>query len=146
MEYILLLVVAAIIVLPAVLIGKRILTGKKAKYAMIFNVAAILAICGLTIAGPLGGIVLAAGGAAGTAEIAALLAASGNAFIGAGLAVGLACVGAGIAVASSASTAISAMTENSSIMGRALIFVALGEGIAIYGLLIAIQIINKIPL
>ena len=50
------------------------------------------------------------------------------------------------AVASSASTAISAMTENSSIMGRALIFVALGEGIAIYGLLIAIQIINKIPL
>lgn len=148
MEYILLLAVAAIIILPAVLIGKRILTGKKAKFAMLFNVAALLVICGLTVVGPLGSMALAAGeaaGAASVAEIATLIAASGNAFIGAGLAVGLACVGAGIAVASSASTAISAMTENPGIMGKALIFVALGEGIAIYGLLIAIQILNNIP-
>jgi len=145
MEYILLLVVAAIIVLPAVLIGKRILTGKKAKVAMLCNIAAVALICGLVVGGPLANVALAAGEASAVANVAALLAASGNAFIGAGLAVGLACVGAGIAVASSASTAISAMTENSSIMGKALIFVALGEGIAIYGLLIAIQILNKIP-
>ena len=112
---------------------------------MICNVSALALVCVLTIAGPLANVALAAGQVSNLETVATILAASGNAFIGAGLAVGLACVGAGIAVASSSSTVVSAMTENPSMMGKGLIFVALGEGIAIYGLLIAIQILNKIP-
>lgn len=66
------------------------------------------------------------------------------ALIGAGVATGLACVGAGIATGSAASAAIGAVSENSDMMGKALIFVAMSEGIAIYGLLIAFMILNQV--
>ena len=66
------------------------------------------------------------------------------ALIGAGLATGLACVGAGIATGSAASAAIGAVSENDKMMGKALIFVAMAEGIAIYGLLIAFMILNQV--
>jgi len=66
------------------------------------------------------------------------------ALIGAGLATGLACVGAGIATGSAASAAIGAVSENENMMGKALIFVAMAEGIAIYGLLIAFMILNRV--
>ena len=49
----------------------------------------------------------------------------------------------GIAVASAASAAIGAMSENEKIMGKTLIFVALAEGIALYGLVISILILNS---
>ena len=51
-------------------------------------------------------------------------------------------IGGGIAVASAASAAIGAMSENEKIMGKTLIFVALAEGIALYGLVISIMIIS----
>jgi len=66
------------------------------------------------------------------------------ALIGAGVATGLACVGAGIATGSAASAAIGAVSENDNMMGKALIFVAMAEGIAIYGLLIAFMILNSV--
>ena len=47
-------------------------------------------------------------------------------------------------VAAAAPAAIGAFSENDNNFGKALIFVALGEGVAIYGLLISILIINKI--
>ena len=62
----------------------------------------------------------------------------------AGLSVGGACLGAGLAVASAAPAAIGAVSENGDNFGRAIIFVALGEGVAIYGLLISILIINAL--
>lgn len=58
--------------------------------------------------------------------------------IGAGLAVGLAGIGAGVAVGMAGAAAIGVIAEKSEMFGRALIIIALGEGIAIYGLLIAI--------
>ena len=64
--------------------------------------------------------------------------------IAAALAVGVAGIGAGIAVGSGAPAAIGALTEDPKSFGKALIFVVLGEGIALYGLLISIQILNKI--
>ena len=64
-------------------------------------------------------------------------------FIGAALSTGLSGVGGGIAVASAASAAIGAMSENEKIMGKTLIFVALAEGIALYGLVISILILNS---
>lgn len=66
---------------------------------------------------------------------------SGLAYIGAALATGLSGIGGGIAVASAASAAIGAMSENEKIMGKTLIFVALAEGIALYGLIISLLIL-----
>ena len=74
---------------------------------------------------------------------AGLTVGEGLKFIGAALSTGLSGVGGGIAVASAASAAIGAMSENEKIMGKTLIFVALAEGIALYGLVISILILNS---
>ncbi len=68
--------------------------------------------------------------------------ADGWRYLAAALSTGIACVGAGIAVASAASAAIGALSEDSSVMGKALIFVALAESIALYGLLISFSILG----
>ena len=68
--------------------------------------------------------------------------ATGMGYIAAALVTGLSCIGAGVAVASAASAAIGALSEDSSIMGKALIFVALAESIALYGLLISFSILG----
>ena len=68
----------------------------------------------------------------------------GLAYIGAGLAVGFACLASGYAVAKIGSAAIGAVSEKPELMGRTLVFLGLAEGIAIYGLIIAIMILNKL--
>ena len=68
--------------------------------------------------------------------------ATGMGYLAAALVTGLSCIGAGVAVASAASAAIGALSEDSSIMGKALIFVALAESIALYGLLISFSILG----
>ena len=60
------------------------------------------------------------------------------------LSAALSALGAGIAVAAAAPAAIGAFSENEKNFGKSLIFVALGEGVAIYGLLISILIINQL--
>ena len=66
---------------------------------------------------------------------------AGMRFIGSGLAIGLAAIGAGIALAGGAPAAIGAVAEDPKSFGKSLIFVALGEAVAIYGLIIAFLII-----
>ena len=68
---------------------------------------------------------------------------AGLGMIAAALSVGIAGVGGGIAVAAAAPAAIGATSEDPKAFGKAIIFVALGEGIALYGLLIAILILQK---
>lgn len=68
--------------------------------------------------------------------------ADGWRYMAAALSTGLSCIGAGVAVASAASAAIGALSEDSGIMGKALIFVALAESIALYGLLISFSILG----
>ena len=70
--------------------------------------------------------------------------AQGLGFIAAAIVTSFSAIGAGIAVAAAAPAAIGAISENSENFGKAIIFVALGEGVAIYGLLISILIINKL--
>lgn len=70
--------------------------------------------------------------------------AQGMGFLAAAIATSASAIGAGIAVASAAPAAIGAISENSENFGKAMIFVALAEGVAIYGLLISILIINKL--
>ncbi len=69
---------------------------------------------------------------------------NGLGMIAAAIATGLACIGAGIAVAIVASSAVGAISENPSLLGKTIIFAGLAEGIAIYGLIISIMILNKI--
>ncbi|WP_457593115.1 ATP synthase subunit C [Hydrogenimonas sp.] len=66
------------------------------------------------------------------------------AYIAAALSVGLACIAAGIAVGLVGAAAMGTMGEKPEISGRALIFLGLAEGIAIYGLIVSIMILGKI--
>jgi V/A-type H+-transporting ATPase subunit K len=65
-------------------------------------------------------------------------------FFAAALATGLSSLGAGFAVASVGSAAIGALAEKPELFGRALIMVGLAEGIAIYGLIVSILILNRV--
>jgi len=68
----------------------------------------------------------------------------GLAYISAALAVGLSCIGSAYAVARIGSAGMGAISEKPELTGRVLVFVGLAEGIAIYGLIIAIMILNKL--
>ena len=61
--------------------------------------------------------------------------------IAAALSTGMATIGTGIAVGNAATAAIGATSEDEKNFTKSLIFVALGEGVAIYGLLISILIL-----
>lgn len=66
------------------------------------------------------------------------------AFLAAAIVTGLGTIGTGIATGQAAQAAIAAISENENLMGKSLIFVALAEGIAIYGLLIAFTILGRV--
>jgi len=66
-------------------------------------------------------------------------------FISAAAVTGLAAIGAAIAVAIVGSAAMGAVAEKPETAGRALLFVGLAEGIAIYGLIVAIMILGRLP-
>ena len=70
--------------------------------------------------------------------------ATGLGYIGAALVTGLSGIGSGIAVASSASAALGAISEDGSIFGKSMIFVAMAEGIALYGLIISFMILGQL--
>lgn len=70
--------------------------------------------------------------------------ASGMGYLAAALSTGLACIGGGIAVSAAASAALGAISEDSSILGKSLIFVGLAEGVCLYGLIISFMILGKL--
>ncbi len=63
--------------------------------------------------------------------------------VGAGLAVGLAGIGAGLAINGATSSGLAAMVERPELTTWVLVFAGLGEGIAIYGLVVAILILGR---
>jgi V/A-type H+-transporting ATPase subunit K len=66
------------------------------------------------------------------------------AFLGAAIATGIGSLAAGYAVGQVGTAAMGAVAEKPELMGKSLIYVALAEGIAIYGLLIAIIVLAKV--
>jgi V/A-type H+-transporting ATPase subunit K len=94
--------------------------------------ALLVAIAPAVAAAPTG----AAAGAGGDAWSFGLLAAA--------LSTALAALGAGFAVARVGTAAIGALAEKPELFGRLLIFVGLAEGIAIYGLIVSILILNRL--
>lgn len=69
----------------------------------------------------------------------------GMGFLAAAVAIGLAAVGAGMALAAGAPAAIGAVAEDPKSFGKSMIFVVLGEALAIYGFIVAFFIIMKLP-
>ncbi|WP_077612767.1 ATP synthase subunit C [Clostridium sp. Marseille-P2415] len=69
---------------------------------------------------------------------------AGMGYLAAALSTGLACIGGGIAVSAAASAALGAISEDSSILGKSLIFVGLAEGVCLYGLIISFMILGKL--
>lgn len=65
-------------------------------------------------------------------------------FVGAALATGLSTLGAGIAVGKLGAAAVGALAEKPELFGRLLMLVGLAEGIAIYGLIVSILILNRL--
>ena len=117
---------------PSVL-TKRLVWGLKGVHVLI-----ALAIAGfgiLWLASPQ--TVMAAGlvQAASTSDPYASLAAA--------LATSVATISAGIAVSNTGAAALGAIAERPETFGRALVFVGLAEGIGIYGLIIAVLILNR---
>ena len=62
----------------------------------------------------------------------------------AALSTALGAIGAGYAVAKVGSAAVGAIAEKPELFGRALVLVGLAEGIAIYGLIVSILILNRV--
>lgn len=73
-----------------------------------------------------------------TEESTADISDKGIGYIAAALAVGLGSIGGGLAVAAAAPAAIGAVSEDPKSFSKSLIFVALGEGCALYGFIIAL--------
>ena len=130
---ILTLIVPAIAVLliaaPLVSVAQGKVTGKSAirnRFALHFGAFALACICAVAV--PASGVAFAE--TAGTVASIMGTNAQGMGFLAAALVTGLAAIGA--------------VSEDPKAFGKAIIFVVLGEGIAIYGLLISILIINKL--
>ena len=134
------LAVSMVLIVLTIMVGlkaiKNEIAGKKVKTFLGLN---MLSFFGLLIGTT---ILLFSGSNVFAAEAAATAAADGLKYVGAGLSTGLSCLGTGIAVASSASAAIGAISEDSTLLGKTVIFVGLAEGIAIYGLIISIMILS----
>ena len=127
MKYLVLSLAVLAVLSPLFLIGVRSLKGQKARRALSANIAAffgclvLVAVCGI------GGSAAAAGADAAAAA--------------GGIAEGLKYVGAALAVGPSASAALGAISENEKAFGKALIFVGLAEGVALYGLIVALLLL-----
>ncbi|MEV6097087.1 ATP synthase subunit C [Nocardia sp. NPDC051981] len=78
---------------------------------------------------------LAAGGGGSGGNWAALL--------GAAIAVAASSLAAAIAIAYTGAAALAAVSERPELFGRAMVIVGLAEGIAIYGLVVAVLLIGK---
>jgi V/A-type H+-transporting ATPase subunit K len=82
----------------------------------------------------------------GTPDLAAVAQESGSsdmALLAASIAVAGSSIGAAIAVAYTGAAALAAMSERPELFGRAMVIVGLAEGIAIYGLIVAIILIGR---
>ena len=82
--------------------------------------------------------------AAGEAAESAVNSAAGMGYIAAALSTGLSGIGGGIAVSAAASAALGAISEDSTIFGKSLIFAGLAEGVCLYGLIISFMIIGSL--
>jgi V/A-type H+/Na+-transporting ATPase subunit K len=105
--------------------------------AMKIHFATLVAVTALCITGAMTAL-------ADTGDAAAAVTSNGDGlkYLAAGLCTGIAAIGGGIALGAGIPAAIGATTEDPKAFGKSLIFVALGETLALYGVIISFMIIN----
>ena len=133
------LLLAAAVAGPIAFFYRGVPSKKRGKMALFVNLVSFVAVFVLAVVFLFSRQAIAAPTDSNVGDLA--LAA---AFIGAGLVTGLCSIGTGIAVSSAAAAAIGAISENENNFGKAMIFVAMAEGIAIYGLLISFMILGRV--
>lgn len=144
--YLYALVLMLVIALPLFAIYHRAKNGKKGKTPLITNICSFffLLVFGtifcFTQSAAAATVATTATTATGVGDALRI----GLGYIGAALAVGLSGIGGGIAVGAASSAALGAISEDSSMFGKTLLFVGLAEGVALYGLLIAFLIYIKL--
>lgn len=139
----LMVILAAMIAVGTVLYGvKSVKSGKRGniKSHMLTSLGMFSAVVVCFLIVGANDVVLAAETAEATVG-AGLTLGDGLKFLAAALSTGLATIGTGVAVGSTGSSAIGAVSEDSTILGKTLIFVGMAEGIAIYGMIISILIL-----
>lgn len=136
------LLIVSLLALPVYTAITKKKNEKTIRRAFLCNLCAFAAVMLCAIALPLGGFV----SADETAEAAQAVSntSAGLGYLAAALSVGIGSIGCGIAVGNAAPAAIGAIAEEPKVFAKALIFVALGEGISVFGLLIAIMILGKL--
>ena len=148
MSYVFLCLPVIFLAISIFLAIRAVKNGKKARSAVAAQLLSFFAICVITFAVPVVANASAspvdASAPVTTSQQATTDNSKGLGLIAAALVTGLAGIGGGIAVAAAAPAAIGATSEDPKAFGKSLIFVALGEGIALYGLLISILILNKV--
>ena len=133
-----------LMVLPALTVALgavRLLLRRRTRRAFHWLLATNLALLGgacllvtTALSGPAEGV---------PAQAARAAAVNGSALIASAIAVAGASIGAAIAVAYTGAAALAALTERPEMFGRAMVIVGLAEGIAVYGLVVAILLIGK---
>lgn len=137
--------IEALLALPAIAIIAALtaMGVKKSPRTGLRRLLAINALLGL------GGLVLLAVVLTGLADSAQAQVAGADqtdpraALLGAAIAMAASAIGAGIAVAYTGAAALAMISERPELFGRALVIVGLAEGIAIYGLIVAIILIGQ---
>lgn len=141
------LILAAAISIGTIVYGfKAIKNGKTGsiKKAILTTVSAFgLVMAGAIISTIFGGNVLAetAPVAETAVQATGMSIGEGLKYFSAALATGIATIATGMAVGSVGSSAIGAISEDPSLLGKTLIFVGMAEGISIYGMIISILIL-----
>lgn len=124
---------------------------KRLRNRILVSVAVLFSV--LAIAGMIAGVRLFAqeGGPGVEGAVAVQPSVSGEraevskfAFIAAAVAFGLGALGAGLAIGNVGAAAMGAVAEKPEIAGQALIFVALAEGLVIFGFITALMILGKV--
>jgi V/A-type H+-transporting ATPase subunit K len=69
---------------------------------------------------------------------------AGWAFLAAGLSISVSVLGAGMALSRIGAAAMAALAEKPEIMGSAIVFAGLAEGLSIWGLIVAVLILIKV--
>ncbi|MFE3327064.1 ATP synthase subunit C [Streptomyces sp. NPDC059176] len=128
-------------VLVAVLCAVRMLARRRGKQAVRWVLAGNLVL--LVGAAALLATALAGAASATPAQQAADTGQASAALIGAAIAVAGASIGSAVAVAYTGAAALAALSERPELFGRAMVIVGLAEGIAVYGLVVAILLIGK---
>lgn len=140
LEYVLMIVPVVFLVGSVFYAYKTVVKGRSRKRAVATQIASFCVVGFACLLTSLSVFAAGDGAAAATAGDMNM----GLSMIAAALATGISGIGGGIAVGNAAPAAIGATSEDPKAFGKALIFVALGEGVALYGLLVSILIISKI--